>query len=80
MSWWSRLFGRRGAPAPPSRALPVAAEPEPAAAPDSAPKAAAEPEPAAEPADDREISPARLDQALQRLREEIPARDEGPQV
>ncbi len=66
MGWWSRLFGRGVVVAPPSRALAAAATAEqpPAAAP--------------EPAlleDSGDISPARLDAALQRLREEHP---EGP--
>ena len=62
MGWWSRLFGRRAAAAPPP-ALPAPVEP-PAPAP-----AVAEPEPEEEAGD---ISPARLDAALQRLREEHP--------
>jgi hypothetical protein len=63
--WWSRLFGRGAAAAPPSRGLPPSVVPEPA------PRAPAhEPEPT--PADSGDISPARLDAALQRLRKENP--------
>ncbi len=83
--WWSRLFGRRSravaellqtveAPA----AEPVApepvieAEPEPEVEPESDPPT----DPATDEPPGREISPARLEAALQRLRQEIPASSE----
>ena len=70
MSLLRRLFRlRRRAAALP--ALPPPAEPEP--------EVESEVQSEAEPAEDSDISPARLDRALERLREEIPARSgEGP--
>ena len=65
--WWSRLFGRRAAAAPPP-ALPA-----PAASPEPEP-VDAEPEPVEDPG---VISPTRLDAALQRLREEHPEAPEN---
>ena len=70
MGWWSRLFGRRAAAVPPSRALPAPVKPEPVVAE----PVVAEPEPVEEAGD---ISPARLDAALQRLREEHPEAPES---
>ena len=75
-----RLFGRRERVAPSRTVAPKAA---PAPAPGPAPAPAASP-PTAVPGPESEISPTRLDAALERLREEIPASSEetppGPPV
>ena len=70
---FGRLFGRRRrrtAESLPALAAPSVPEPESGFEPER------EPEPSGGP--DSEISPARLDAALQRLREEIPAPEEPP--
>lgn len=79
MGWWSSLFGRpEPSPEPiaAEQVVPESPTPAPERAPEPAPAQAPEPEP------DAEISPARLDAALSRLREEIPAPDDarGPEL
>jgi hypothetical protein len=70
--WLSRLFGRRAAATPPYRPALVSGTQAPAPPADSEPEAQTE----SEPEQTGEISPSRLDAALQRLREEIPASSE----
>jgi hypothetical protein len=58
---------------------PAVTEPEPDAPAEAAGTQAPGPEPGPRaPASEGDISPARLDQALQRLRDGIPAREDGP--
>jgi hypothetical protein len=65
--WWSRLFGGGGRRT--VAELPQTAGPHAVAEPEAPAPAGPGPE---APAGDGEISPARLDRALQRLREEHP--------